>query len=352
LIISDALGMAGADMNHKPGELEALAFRAGNDILLVPSSVDKGISAIRKEIRQGELSWERVEESCKKILAAKYWAGLAHPLDVSGIPERMNDNKFKVTRSGLYQGALTLLENKEDIIPLKRLDTLKIATVVIGDTAKNDFQRYIDLYLPSEHFNISRDASADSYLELLRELGSYNLVIAGLHNTDMRASRNLGIRENSILFLNRLTSQKASIIGIFASPYSLAKFNFGDQLKALLMAYEDKDLVQGLSAQLIFGGIPARGILPVSTGNGYKAGDGISTGNAFRLRYGLPEEAGMDSRLMYRIDSLALDAVNVKATPGCQVLAARDGLVFYHKSFGYHTYGREDTVRWNDLYDV
>ena len=90
----------------------------------------------------------------------------------------------------------------------------------------------------------------------------------------------------------------------------------------------------------------------MSSGKGYNAGDGISTGGAFRLRYGLPEEAGMDSRLMYKIDSLALDAIRVKASPGCQILAARNGLVFYHKFFGYHTYGRNDTVNWNDLYDV
>ncbi|MFC2115802.1 glycoside hydrolase family 3 N-terminal domain-containing protein [Bacteroidota bacterium] len=352
LIITDALDMAGADMHHKPGDLEALAFLAGNDILLIPSSVAKGISAIRREIRQGNLSWDRVEESCKKILAAKYWAGLSHPLDVSGLHGRLNDDMYKVTRSKLYQGSLTLLENEDGILPLKRLDTLKIATVVIGDTGQNDYQRHIDLYLPAVHFNISREASADSYLDLLKELDSFNLVIAGVHNTDMRSSRNFGISENSILFLNRLTSEKPSILSVFASPYSLAKFNFGDRLKGLLVAYEDKSMVHGLCAQLIFGGIPSSGTLPVSAGSRYKAGDGISTENTFRLRYGLPEEAGMDSRLLYKIDSLALDAIHVKATPGCQVLAARNGLVFYHKSFGYHTYGRKDTVRWDNLYDV
>jgi CubicO group peptidase (beta-lactamase class C family) len=202
------------------------------------------------------------------------------------------------------------------------------------------------------HFTISREASAEAYLGLLDRLDTFNLVLVGVHNTDMRASRNFGIRENSILFLNRLTSRKPSIVALFASPYSLPMFNFGDQLAALLMAYEDKDPVPSLSAQLIFGGIPALGRLPVSAGDEYTTGDGIITREAIRLSYGLPEEAGVDSRLMYRIDSLVLDAIHAKATPGCQVLAARNGLVFYHKTFGHHTYGRKDTVRWNDLYDV
>ncbi|MFC2098201.1 glycoside hydrolase family 3 N-terminal domain-containing protein [Bacteroidota bacterium] len=352
LIVTDALDMSGADMHHSPGELEAMAFKAGNDILLIPSSVPKGISAIKKEIRKGNLSWERVEESCKKILAAKYWAALEHPLPTAGMTKKLNDNNFLVTRSRLYQKALTLLDNQDDIIPLKGLDTLRIATVIIGDTGHNVFQKYIDLYLPSTHFNISREASAESYMELLGKLDSFNLIIAGVHNTDMRASRNFGIKENSILFLNRLTSQKPTIAAIFASPYSLSRFNFGSELKALLMAHEDKPIVQGLSVQLMFGAIPASGILPVSAGSRYKAGDGISTEAAYRLRYGLPEEEGIDSRLLYKIDSIVLDAIQAKATPGCQVLAARNGLVFYHKSFGYHTYGRKDTVNWDDLYDV
>ncbi len=352
LIISDALTMAGADENIAPGELEAMAFKAGNDILLIPSSVPKGISTIKREIRRGNLSWERVEESCKKILAAKYWAAIEHPLQTEGLQQKLNDNRFLATRSELYKGSLILLENRNDIIPLKRLDTLKIASVVIGSPNRNELQDQVDLYLPSDHFNISREANADEYLALLEKLKPYNLVIVGVHNTDMRVSRNFGIRENSILFLNRLTMQKPSLVSLFASPYSLTKFDFGENLMALIMAHEDKPVVQQLSVQLMFGGIPASGRLPVSAGSAYNLGDGLSTEISHRLRYGLPEEAGIDSRLLYKIDSLALDAINAKATPGCQILAARNGTVFYHKSFGHHTYGRRDTVKWNDLYDV
>jgi CubicO group peptidase (beta-lactamase class C family) len=103
---------------------------------------------------------------------------------------------------------------------------------------------------------------------------------------------------------------------------------------------------------MIFGAIPASGKLPVTASPDYALNEGILTGGSLRLRYGLPEEAGINSELLYRVDSIALDAIQVKATPGCQILAARNGLVFYHKSFGYHTYSRKDTVRWNDLYDV
>jgi beta-glucosidase-like glycosyl hydrolase/CubicO group peptidase (beta-lactamase class C family) len=354
LIVTDALDMAGADKFHNPGDLEALAFEAGNDMLLIPSDIGRSITTIRRKIRRGELSWERVEESCKKILAAKYWVGLSgvQPLETGHLYEDLHRNEYRLTQSRLVQASLTLVENKEDILPVSRLDTLKLATVAIGSMVKNDFQEYIDLYLPATHFNIHRDAPADSFIKLLNRLDSFNLVIAGVHNTDMRVSRNYGITENSVLFLNMLSKLKPTIACVFANPYSLGGSSFGDQFAGLLMCYEDTELTQQICPQLIFGGIPASGRLPVSSGKAYMSGAGVSTTGKYRLRYGLPEEAGIDSRQLYKADSIALDAIQLKATPGCQILAARNGLIFYHKSFGHHTYSRKVPVKKTDLYDI
>ena len=354
LIVTDALDMQAADGYHSVGELEALAFRAGNDILLIPSDIGKAISVIKGEIRRGSLTWERVEESCKKILLAKFWAGLHEyaPVETGELPESLIWEGYNATLAELVKASVTLLENRDDLLPLRRLDTLRIASVVVGDSLVNDFQQSIELYLPADQYNIPREASAEDFLALLGELGEYNLVIAGLVNTDMRGSRQYGITENSILFINELTKRIPSIVSIFANPYCLERFDPGDELRALLMCYQDDGVSQQSAVQAIFGGIPIHGTLPVSAGGHYKAGDGIFTHNQTRLGYGLPEEAGMDSRMLYKIDSLCLDAIREKATPGCQVLAARDGLVFYHKAFGYHTYGRRDTVDLTDIYDV
>jgi CubicO group peptidase (beta-lactamase class C family) len=295
-----------------------------------------------------------VEESCKKILKAKFWSGLHgyKPVETEEIHEKLNRDGYKATLSELAGASLTLLENKDDLLPLRKLDTLKTATVVIGDAPGNEFQNQIDLYLASDHFSISREASADEFLTLLEKLRPYNLVIAGLHNTDMRVSRNYGITENTVLFLNKLTDEYASVIAIFANPYCLSRFDWGEKMRSLLMCYEDNAYVKGIAAQAIFGGISLSGTLPVSSGTKYRAGTGISSNGNIRLGYGFPEQAGMNSGILYRIDSLCLDAIIQKATPGCQVLAARNGIVFYHKSFGYHTYGKRDTVNLMDIYDI
>jgi beta-glucosidase-like glycosyl hydrolase/CubicO group peptidase (beta-lactamase class C family) len=354
LIATDALDMAGADQFQKPGDLEALAFEAGNDLLLIPSDINRAISAIRKKIRNGQISPDRLEESCKKILAAKYWAGLdrVRPLSTDNLQEDLHRSEYRMTQSRLVKSALTLVENKGDILPLMDLDTLKLATVAIGSTDINSFQEYIDLYLPARHFNIRKDAPAVDYIQLMNGLDSFNLVIAGVHNTDMRVSRDYGIMENSVLFLNMLSRLKPTIACVFANPYSLDRSSFGDRFAGLLMCYEDTELALQACPQLIFGGIPARGKLPVSSGRIFALGAGINTTGGHRLSYGLPEEAGMDAGQLYRVDSLAQDAIRQKAIPGCQVLAARNGLVFYHKAFGHHTYAERVPVKKTDLYDI
>jgi len=56
--------------------------------------------------------------------------------------------------------------------------------------------------------------------------------------------------------------------------------------------------------------------------------------------------------MLEKADSIAQSGIILKAYPGCQVLAAKDGNIFYHKAFGYHTYERKEAVKLTDLYDL
>jgi CubicO group peptidase (beta-lactamase class C family) len=70
------------------------------------------------------------------------------------------------------------------------------------------------------------------------------------------------------------------------------------------------------------------------------------------LHYALPEEIGIMSNKLNSIDSIANDAIQQKAFPGCQILAAKNGVVFYSKSFGYFTYDSIRKVQNTDIYDL
>ena len=75
LIITDALEMKGVSEFTKKN-VDLMAFLAGNDILLMSSDISKGIKSIKKSIKKGKISEQRLPRSVKKILKAKYKVGL------------------------------------------------------------------------------------------------------------------------------------------------------------------------------------------------------------------------------------------------------------------------------------
>ncbi|MGG6497378.1 UNVERIFIED_CONTAM: hypothetical protein NY603_31100, partial [Bacteroidetes bacterium 56_B9] len=86
------------------------------------------------------------------------------------------------------------------------------------------------------------------------------------------------------------------------------------------------------------GALPARGKLPVTVSETMKVGTGLATPDLHRLRYAVPEREGLDSKILTQIDHIALESIVTAATPGCQVLVAKNGTVVFDQSYGYGTY--------------
>ncbi|RLD43368.1 MAG: hypothetical protein DRI88_10925, partial [Bacteroidetes bacterium] len=127
-------------------------------------------------------------------------------------------------------------------------------------------------------------------------------------------------------------------------------FSGTTNFKAIVISYQDKPYMQKVSAEAILGIHKAKGALPVGAG-GFAAGTGILIEKS-RLSYATPEELGIDTLYLTKIDSVALSGIAEKAYPGCQILAAKDGYIFYQKSFGYHTYDKKQKVENTDVYDL
>ena len=75
MIVTDALNMKGASENVV-GNIDLAAFLAGNDLLLISSDIPEGIKSIKKAYYTFNGVRNRLEESVKKILKAKFKAGL------------------------------------------------------------------------------------------------------------------------------------------------------------------------------------------------------------------------------------------------------------------------------------
>ena len=351
LIFTDAMNMGGINKYFRPEEANVKAIAAGNDILLMPHDVPKTIALIQKEIRRGNISREDINAKCKKILAAKYWVGLNNysPVKLCELDKKLNRPEFLLLKRKLIESSLTLLNNRNNLIPLKRLDTLKIATIALDCDNPDILQKTAGLYTETGNICINKDPSL---VRLQDKLNEYNLLIVSIHNTNIRVSKNFGISSRTIEFIDSLADKYNVILNVPANPYALPGFKNLNNIKGLIVSYEDNDITQSLAAQLIFGAIPAEGSLPVTVSKEYPAGSSIKTGSSMRLKYTIPSEADIDEVHLMKIDSIVEDAIDKEVMPGCQILVAREGKVIYHKSFGYHTYSHRRKVQDDDLYDL
>ncbi|MEI7803374.1 MAG: serine hydrolase, partial [Bacteroidota bacterium] len=291
------------------------------------------------------------DERVKKILRAKYWCGLnkRQSISLKNLNEDLNTNEAKLLKQQLVENALTLVRNKNNFIPLKKLDTLRIASVAIGAFSRNQFQEMLEQYAPVKSFQMDKQASKEDYAALATKLKDYNLVIVSIHNMNKKSSDFYGITQSAETFIDAISQQKKTIVTIFGSPYAL---KFFEDKNWLLECYNDEEITQKMAAQLLFGGIKAKGKLSVSASKTILSGTGLLTTSTIRLKYSQAEEVGVREDLLKKIDSIVDDALLDRAFPGCQVLVAKDGIVIYQKSFGYLTYDKIDSVRNDDLYDL
>lgn len=354
LIFTDALNMKGATKYYKAGEIEAKAVEAGNDVLLFPVSVSKAISKIKRGIRKGEITEDQIDESCRRILNAKYQLGLLSKKDsvkfveTNHLHKDLNQLMYEVTRRELINQSITLIRNEENILPVKKLKRKKFASLAFNTEGITTFQNTLSDYAKVDHF-IFTEQTSDSLFNLLKD---YDIVFTSIHNTSYWPAKNYKVDMNHLNYIAKLSNQTKVVFSLFANPYSLRNFNKLDSIDATIIAYYDNIEEQQAAAQAIFGGIEVNGKLPVGINNKYSAGTGIDIKKKIRLGYGIPEQVGLLSEELQKVDSLAQMAIDSMATPGCRILIARHGIICYDRSFGYHTYMKRNPVKNDDIYDI
>ena len=348
LIFTDALSMKGASNFSSPGEIDLQAFLAGNDVMLMSNDVSQGIAALEKAVGTGLISEERLAHSVKKILKAKYKVGLHQfkPIETTNLVADLNRLKDDLLYGELMENAITLIKNKKNNLPLKNLELHKIAYVKMGDADASPFIKSLNKYTKVDVVN-SKNLDG-----LIASLKNYNSVIVGFHKSHENPWKSFQFTDKELVWLYEISRTNNVILTLFAKPYALDDFKTFENFESILMAYQNNSIAQQKAAQIIFGALPAKGILPVSCGVNFKTGDGLQTTPLNRLTYGLPESVGMNSIHLKKIDSIATYAISEQMTPGIQLLVARKGKVIYEKSFGHHTYNKASEVKFDNLYDL
>ncbi len=345
LVFTDALNMKGVSKYYKPGEVDLLAFLAGNDVLLFPEDVPRAIAKIKNAIELKKVTKKDLENRVKKILGAKHWAGLHEykPVILNGLSEDLHSEEAIALNYQLFQEAITIPKDEKNLIPLDRIKN--IASVEIGVMSKTVFQEHLALHVKVDNYNYAKNKAISS--TVINQLAKYETVIIGVHNT--RGYGSFGITNYTKDFVKMLSKKTNVILVLYANVYALKYFQNQTQV---ICAYQDNDYANRAAAQALLGLVKVNGKLPVTVGK-YKLGDGEDNQPIqAQISFVNPRQKGFDATMLNRIDTIVTNAIANKAMPGAQVLVMRGDDIVYAKAFGYQDYKKTLPIDLNTIYDL
>ncbi len=346
LIFTDALNMKGASNFKQPGEIDLEAFLAGNDVLLFAEDVPKALLKFKEAYKNKLFDNSRLEHSVKKILNFKYDAKLNNyqSITLNNINGELNLPEYEALNFQLFEHAITVLKNENDLVPIKKLVNEKIAYVKIGDGSHEVFLNKL------KDFATITEVSIDNIDNALKQLKNFTKVIIGYHKPDGAWKKSeLNFRE--IYIIDKISKANDAILVFFSKPYSLLKIPNFDFTETIIEAFQNHDFAQTIASEIIFGSKSALGKLPVTIKE-FKVKGGLKTKKINRLGYSMPELEGMNSEKLKQIDRIIEDGIASKAFPGSQILISKNGKIIFHKSFGHHTYDMQQEVKNKDVYDL
>jgi len=247
LIFTDGLNMKGATDYATSAEIDVAAIKAGNDILLIPQDVPATVALLKQELQLGTLTEERINFTVRKILKAKYWAGLQNylPINTDNLVADLNTVEDELLHRKLVEKSLTIIKNETNNLPIQNLEKKRIAYVKFGDDDNSDFVNMLKNYGKV-------DVVFDKNLSgILLKLKNYNTVIIGFHKSNAHPWKDYNFSYEELVMVEEIARNKNVILDVFASPYSLLKIKTFKNIESIIVSYQNSKIAQELSAQLI-----------------------------------------------------------------------------------------------------
>lgn len=339
LVFTDALEMRGI---RQADDVCAQALLAGNDLLLAPRNLKREMTGVMNAIKKGLLTEEVITEKCRKVLTFKYALGLSQRpvVDEKDLKSRIRIPETDSLLLALDKAAVTVLKDSLEILPLE-LALSGNVLLSISPSIVDSYPFYNGL---QESITINWvHARVDSLQSIRKRLRTAQQVIVALHQKDY---------ESYVPFLQELAADKPLVVVSFVPQEDLkTMLPVLQHASAVVQAHVGTEAVQRYVAKVMTGRDKVTGRLSVGIPGWCQAGVGITIDPDCPYLY-TPEDFGMDSRILARIDTIAQEGIDAQAYPGCHVLILKDGYPVYNKCFGTFTYDGSRKVKENDLYDL
>ncbi|MDE5628324.1 MAG: serine hydrolase [Muribaculaceae bacterium] len=322
LIYTDALGMKGA--THASSTPATDALLAGADVLLCPEKPREAINDILAAVQSGKISTKTIEDRCKRVLRYKYYLACGESQVPSGkeVLKQTNSPQADALIKKLAEVSITVLRNKNNLLPFGNLDTKRISVVNIGERSDNDFVSTCREYAPVKAYYTLNETFSEASLA---KINNADAVVVAVYNDKPETRR----------IFEQLARTSPNLTAVFLiNPYKMNKFaDMLGNVNSIVLAYDNIAPERISAAQALFGGIATSGRLPVHLKGLAPMGTGIEL-QKNRLGISSPVAESMQAWLTDSIDALIAKGLRTGAFPGCQVLIAKNGNIVHNKNYG------------------
>ncbi len=367
-------GLLVADLENAD-QMEEMVL-GGSDLIIVQDDPTEVYDYIKFAVQQDILPLPVVDQRLRRVLKAKAW--MNYGLDMEKLSERFQPRRLAIKANNLvestakpdryktftkfqlfqhftnrnwdildrqlYENSIILAHNNNNILPFANIYKRQFQVVhCYTGTPFQSFQRYFNTYAANVRNHYLQIDSEEAMPLLPRPIDDATYIVL-FHGVDLDPERDKDFLEGL-----KFVAQRQEVVLInFGNYENLRPFNPDF---SLVQIFERNESTESLAAQMLFGAVSARGVLPFDINEYFRADQGTRI-SGFRLKYAQAEEVGISAEKLVSIDAIANSAIDAGAMPGCQVLVAKDGRIIYSKAFGHHTYENSRRVRPNDLYDI
>ncbi|MBT3479163.1 MAG: serine hydrolase [Candidatus Marinimicrobia bacterium] len=366
VIITDAMRMGGIVKNYSDEYALLETVKAGSDIIIQNQNLKKSIDIIEKAVLNGILSESRINESALKVLKMKEKVGLHLNKTISIDYTHRAMGKaanFKMARE-IAKKAITIVKNEGGILPLQPSLNEKLYVVDLYDGPNDHSESSFTKQLKTNgrkvvSFQIDKSDSSVVANYILSQIPKDGIVLLNAFANPTEHKDEIFLPKVESEFVNALIKKcEKVVITSFGSPYLIQDF---PNTPVYICAYKSSEILQTAAVNAIKGKSDITGILPVTIPGVAKNGTGLPIkakkwliGNSKwqpgkTLKRISPSEISTD---IEQVKDYLSQAVADSAFPGGVLLAAKDGKIFLHESFGYHTYKKDERVTRGDIYDL
>ena len=365
-IITDAMGMGGIIKNYSDAYALIATINAGSDIIIQNNKMKESIDLVERAVLDGIITEQRINQSVIKILKMKEKVGLHKDPAISADKTHLDMGKkinFE-TANEIASRSLTVVKNDNNILPLNPELNEDIYVIDLYDGPNNHTESSLTKQLRQSKrkiktFQIDKSDSLAIADYIFKQIPDEKIVFVNAFANPVEWKDNIFLPEVEADLINRLINKSSKVVVTsFGSPYLIQDF---PSAPVYICAYKGSGIMQDAVAKLLMGKSNASGILPVTIPDIANRGSGLYIESQPWVEQENPLEPGTEL-MTIRANEIGVDiapitimlndAVQDSAFPGGVILAAKNGKIFLHEAFGYHTYLKSNPTARGNIFDL